>query len=47
MRPPTVELNCRDILPFMLENVTAYICHSSCFGLLISGRPAPVIVFVS
>ncbi len=47
MRPPTVELNCLDILPFMLENVTAYICRSNCFGLLISGRPAPVIVFVS
>ncbi len=40
-----MELNCGDILPFMLENVTAYICHSSCFGLLISGKPAPVIVY--
>ncbi len=41
MRPPTVELNCRDIVTFMLENVMAYIRHSSCFGLLISGKPAP------
>ncbi len=32
-------------MPFMLENVTTYICHSSCFGLLISGKPAPVIVY--
>ncbi len=29
----------------MLENVTAYICHSNCFGLLISGKPAPLIVY--